>query len=394
LAAAGRLAGWEVGPLLMQVLAAVGAVWLCYLAARLLGVGFALAGAGAVMLAVFPVFIFTSIQTLSDTLATTWVLAAFVCGFRARTDRRWAAACGAAFAVSVLVRPTNFLVTPALAVLLGLDARRLLLFVAGGLPGAVWLALYNHNAYGGALRSGYGNPFEAFGLQYGMPTVVHFTKWLSLFLPTIVLLLPIAAWLRRDIPRRELVALGFAIAAIIGVYLFYDVSHDAWWCLRFILPAVGAWIIAGVLGVEALARGPGSRWPGAFRPVAAIVLTLWATGFSWYWVQHLHVLYVPRYEHAYGTMANVVRERLPDNAIVVCSAFSGALYYHTKLPALVYHAMSPGDFARYVRLARQAGRPIYAVVFDIEEEEAIRSRCPGEWKQIASVDNIILWQLE
>ncbi|MGH7944816.1 MAG: hypothetical protein ACREH8_15540 [Opitutaceae bacterium] len=393
-AIAGKLFGWEVGPFVVQLLAAVGAVWLCYLVARELGVGFRLAGAGAAMLAVFPVFIFTSIQTLSDTLATTWALGAFFCALRARVSRRWNAAGGAALAMAVLVRPTNALLAPALIVLLGLDARRLAFFVLGGLPGAVWLALYNHHLYGGALRSGYGSVGEAFALHYGVPTAVHFARWLALMLPAVLLVLPFAALRCQETRGRKLFALGLAFTAIVGVYLFYDVSHDVWWCLRFILPAVAALILAGLLGTEALARGPGARWPRAFRPVMAAGLTVWALALSWYWVRDLHVLYVPRYERAYGGAAQMVRERLPDNALVVCSVLTGTLYYYTDFPTLVYDSITPGEFARYVSLARSAGRPIYAAIFNIEEDEVLRTRCPGEWKRLASVDNIGLWQLQ
>jgi hypothetical protein len=393
-AVAGRLIGWGAGPLIVQLLAAVGAVWLCYLVARELGVAFELAAAGAAMLAAFPVFIFTSIQTLSDTLATTWTLGAFFCASRARVDRRWSAVCGAAFAIAVLVRPTNLLLAPALVVWLGLDARRLALFVCGGLPGAGWLALYNHHLYGGALRTGYGGGFEAFAWHYGAPTAVHFAKWLGLLLPTVMLALPFAALARHDTRGRELAALGLAVTAIVGVYLFYDVSHDVWWCLRFILPAVAALILAGVLGAEGIARGPAARWPRAFRPVAAIVLTVWATAISSYWVRHLHVLYVPRYERAYAEAAQMVRERLPGDALVVCSVFSGALYYYTEMSALVYDTITAGEFARYVALARSAGRPVYAVIFRMEEDEVLRTRCPGDWERLASVDNIGLWELK
>ena len=394
LAAASKLTGWTAGPLLVQVLAATGAVWLCYLVARRLDLGFALAGAGAAMLAAFPVFIFTSIQTLSDTLSITWALAAFYCGLRARDNHRWGAACGAAYALSVLVRPTNLLLAPVFVILLGISPRRLIYAVIGGLPAAAWLALYNHHLYGSVLRSGYGNSFEAFGWQYGWITTVHFAKWLGLMLPPVVLLLPLAALMRHTPRRREFIALALMLASNIGLYLFYDVSHDVWWCLRFILPAVAALILAAILGTEAFARGPGARWPRAFRPAVALVLTAWAATLSWYWVRHLHVLYVPGYERSYVEMGHVARERIPGNAVVVCSAYSGALYYHTELPTLMYETVKPGEFADYVSLARKSGRPFYAVIFNIEEEEALRTRCPGSWTRITAVDNIGIWRLE
>src|SRR5688572_29119838 len=128
-ALAAKIFGWDAGPLLVELLAAAFVVWLCYLIAREMGLSAPLAAAGATALAVCPIFFFTSIQALSDTLATAWSLAAFYCGLRARRSNKWAAVCGAALSIAVLVRMTNVFLTPALLVLRGLDARRLLRFV-------------------------------------------------------------------------------------------------------------------------------------------------------------------------------------------------------------------------------------------------------------------------
>lgn len=393
-ALAGRLFGWRVGPFLVQLAAALAAVWLCYRTARELGLGYALAGAGAFVLGAFPVFVFTSIQTLSDTLATTWTLATLLCAIRARRSDVWATACGAAFAVAVLVRPTNLLIAPGVVVLLGFDLRRLVLFVSGGLPGAAWLAMYNHALYGGAFRSGYGDIFATFGLVWGVPTAVHFVKWLALLMPAVLLIAPFVALFRRGSRTRDLMGLLLVVAANIGLYLFYDVSHDTWWCLRFILPGIAALILAALLGFDALARTGGARWRRWFPSIAAVVLVLWAAAGARHWVRHLSILYVPGYERAYESAARLVQERVPGNAIVVCSVFSGTLYYYTALPSLVYDHMTPEEFARYAELARRGGRPIFAVIFDIEEEDVLRKRCPGNWSRIASVEKIGIWRLE
>lgn len=392
-ALAGGLLGWELGPRLVQVLAALGAVALCFAAARELGLARGLAAAGAVMLAAFPVFIFTSIQTLSDTLATTWMLAAVWCALKGRRSAAWVTAAGAALAMAVLVRPTNLLLAPGLLVLVGLAPRRLAAFLAGGLPGAAWFMFYNHTLYGGPFKSGYGTIGAAFGWQWGWPSAVNFAQWLALFLPAVVLALPALAFFGRGARRREAAALGLMFAGIVGVYLFYDVSHDVWWCLRFILPAVAALILLALLGAETLARWAEQRGIFRARPVVAVLLAVWAAGASWYWTRHLHILLVPGYERIYAEAAQVMRERLPENALVVCSAFSGTVYYYTGLPTLIYDSIKPEEFAGYVTRARAAGRPIYAAVFDIEEEDSIRTRCPGPWRRIAEVGKIGLWEL-
>ncbi len=394
-ALAGKFFGWQAGPLLVELLAAAGAIWLCFRVARELGLSRPLATAGAAMLAGFPVFIFTATQPLSDTLATTWGLAALYAALRARRARGWSVVSGAALAVAVLVRPTNLILAPALLVLLGLDRRRLVLFAIGGLPGAVWLATYNHQLYGSALRSGYGDDIAAaFAAAYGPPTVLHFAKWLALLLPAALLLLPFAALARRDLRNRELLALAVAFFAVTGIYAFYEFSHEVWWSLRFILPAVPALILAGLLGIEALARGPGARWPRHFRTVTAVALILWSAGNAWFWTRHLGVLMMKTYEQTYADAANAARDRMPPNAVVVAHAFSGALYFHTGLAVLRWDQVEARDFSRYATLARQNGRPVCALLFEAEESEALQIRCPGRWTRLASVRNAGLWQLE
>lgn len=392
-AAAAKLLGWRAGPMAVLLLSAAGAVWLCYAVARELGLGAPLALAGAACLAAFPVFIFTSIQPLSDTLATTWTLAACWAALRAKRDSRWALAAGAAFAMAVLTRPTNLLLAPTLALFLGGNWRRLVLFGAGGAPGALWLAFYNHTLYGSALRSGYGDIFAAFGLSYGAPTLVHFSKWLALLLPAVVLLLPVAALADPATRGRNLGALALGFGAITGLYAFYEVSHEVWWCLRFILPAVPLLLIAALLGVEAIGRRLSAPAGAKFRAAAAVVIGCWALASSWYWTPRLAVLLMKGYEQTYAEGARAAREKLPPNAVVLAHAFSGALFYYTDLLLLRWDQIEAPVFARYAALAHQAGRPICAVVFESEEADA-RQRCPGKWTRIATVANAGLWQID
>lgn len=392
-ALAARIFGWDFGPKLVLVLAALAAVWLCYLAARELGLAPALAAAGAAMLAVFPVFLFCSIQALSDTLATAWCIAAVLCALRAPRGGRWAAACGAAFSVAVLVRPTNVFLAPALALLLGADFRRLALFGLAGLPAAAWQLLYNHHQYGGPFETGYGDFLSAFSVVYGWPTFLHFAQWLGAFLPPFALLLPFAALAHPATRDRRLAGLGLAFTLIAGFYLFYDVSHDVWWCLRFILPVVPALILGALLGVEALARGPGARWPRAFRPVSAAILAGWAVAASWYWSPGLHVFMVQVYEQNYEDAARLAARELPPDALVAACLFSGSLYYYTDRAVLRSDVVEAPDFARYAARTRAAGRPLCAVVFDFEEEELNR-RCPGRWTRFGGYANVGFWRLE
>lgn len=386
-AAAGTVLGWDIGPLAVMLAAALGAVLLMYACGRELGLAAETAGAGAALLAAFPVFLFTSIQPLSDTPAATWTLAALYAALRARRDTRWAVAAGGAFAIAVLVRPTNLLFAPALLVLLGARLGKLAAFVAGGLPGAAWLAWYNHQLYGSAGRSGYGDIFAAFAWSYGGPTALHFAKWLALLLPAAVLVLPVWALRRRE-QRRPLLALALGFGAITGLYLFYEVSHEVWWCLRFILPAVPPLLLAALLGFEQLVAAFGPR----ARRAAVIGLALWGIGLGAWWTPRLDVFLMKTYEEAYPEGARLALRTLPRDALVLSNAFSGTLYFYGEFPVLRWDQIEGPRFADYATRARAAGRPVCALLFDWEEADAFK-RCPGDWRQVGAVRNVRLWQL-
>lgn len=392
-AAAGKVLGWTWGPRCVELAGALAALWLCYAVGRELGLARPLAAAAAIVLAACPLVLFAAMQPLSDLLATTWCLAAVWAALRARRHPGWAAACGAAYGVAVLVRPTNILLLPALVVLLGLDWRRLALAALGGLPCAGWLAFYNHTVYGGALRSGYLNWSEFFALRYLKPAAAYFLEWLAVFVPTAMLALPLAALCRRDTRTRELLALALWFAPITGLYLFVAFSHESWTCLRYLLPALPALILAAMLGIEALARGSGPTLAPRIRLASAVVLAAWAIGVSWFWSPRNLVFHLKQQEDAYITSAHAARAHFSENTLVLSCHTTGALYHYTDFPVLRYDAVSPEEFARYVALAQRTGVTIAALLFTAEEQMALRERCPGEWIRLATVDGVDLWRL-
>jgi hypothetical protein len=301
---------------------------------------------------------------------------------------------GAAFAMAVLVRTTNALLLPALIVFLDFDARRLGLAVLGGLPGALWQGYYNHALYGGAFRSGYIDISEQFSWTYAAPTLLHFGKWLALLLPAAVLALPLAALARREGRARTLTGLTLWFAGFVGFYLFYEVSHEVWWDLRFILPGTPALILAGLLGLAAFARSRPPAFVQKYRVIAASILSLSAAGLGWFWTARFHVLMTPAYERAYADASAAARMHFAANAVVIAGLHSGALYYYTDFPVLRWEFLNPREFERFRALAEKARRPMHALLFAMEEPEALRNHCPGDWTRIATVQNISLWRLD
>ncbi|MGH9399385.1 MAG: glycosyltransferase family 39 protein, partial [Thermoanaerobaculia bacterium] len=156
MAAAALLFGWKHAPFLVAPLASLVCLWLMYLVGRQLQLPPAFAAAGAAVLGFFPTFAAYSLQSMSDVPATAWTLAAVLAALRSRRSPHAAFLAGAAFAVAVLVRPTNaLLLAPLLAALPsrpGILARAAL----GGLPLAALLLAYNAAAFGSPWRTGYG----------------------------------------------------------------------------------------------------------------------------------------------------------------------------------------------------------------------------------------------
>ncbi|MBL9201330.1 MAG: glycosyltransferase family 39 protein [Opitutaceae bacterium] len=389
LALAGTILGWSLAPVAVGVGGALAALVLCYAVARGFGLGSPLAAAGAAALAGYPVFIFMSIQPLSDTLATVWCLAAILAAQRAATVPApgWALACGAAVGVAVLVRTTNILIVPAAVALLGLDVRRLGFAVLGGAPAALWLGYYNHTLYGGALQTGYVNISEAFGWRHSLPTAVHFAQWLALMLPAALVALPAVALVRGARPVRTGLALGLWFGAFAVVYAFYEISREVWWDLRFILPGTPALIIGGLVGLDALAKSPRAR------VLSAVGIALWSAGLGWFWTKKHHLLLTPIYERDYADASAAAREKFPPGTLVIAGLHSGSLFYYTDLAILRWEFVPPADWARLRALAENAGRPIGAVLFNLEEKEALRERCTGPWTQVAKINHVTLWRL-
>lgn len=394
LALAGKIFGWGYAPAIVCVGNAIAALLLLYAIGRRLGLDPGCALAGSVLLAAYPVFIFISIQPLSDTVATTWCLAAMYCALRSPAHVGWAMAAGAALAVAVLVRATNLLLVPAVLALIGFNVRRLIALVLGGLPGALWLGYYNHVLYGSPLRSGYVDITQAFGWHYGPPTVIHFAKWTALLLPFVVFVLPFAALVRRAVPGRILFALALWFAGFAGLYTFYEISHEVWWDLRFILPGTPALILGTLLGLQAISRPHDVARAPSLRLVASAALAIWAIGLGFFWTGKFHLLLTPTYERGYADASAAASQHFPSDALVVAGLHSGALYYYTNFPVLRWEFVNPVEFAGFRAKLEKTRRPICALLFDIEEREALQEKCPGHWIQVSRFNNIALWKLD
>jgi hypothetical protein len=390
---AAQLVGWACAPGLVMGLHALVGLWLTLRMARGLGLEAGWAWLGVLLLAASPLYLFMSLQVMSDAPALVWVTAAVWLAWSSQ-QRIWLAVAGGfALGIAVLVRPSDLLAVVPVALALGWSLRRWLLLILGGLPGAVFLGYFNLTAYGRILTTGYGDVGGEFGCQYVPATLMHYAAWMPMVLTPLCLLalgLPVV-WRRQ--PRVSAV-LTFWVLPFFVFYLFYLHTHEAWWYLRFLLPAFPALIVATMLVGRALLNRLTTSWRPGWLVVAGIVIAVHGVA----WGRHYYVLQAGHGERVYPETTAWLQAHLPANAVVASMQTSGAMLYYTRYTFFRWDMVSPADFARIAGACAATRRPIYAVLFPYEIEEknwaAFEKHLTGHWVRIGAVRHVSIWRLD
>ena len=395
-AATAGIVGWDRAPVLAMSLHALIGLWLMYRLGREFGLEAGWAWLGALLLGANSLYLMMSLQLMSDVPATVWLCAAVVSAWKSRTGPRWAFVAGWALSVAVLVRPTNLLgvVPVGLALGFGPGRWRWLLVIAGGLPGAVFLGFVNHVAYGRIFTTGYGEIGGMLSAGNVPATLIHYAHWLPVLLTPLVVFAPGLPWLWRRQPAQT-ATLAAWILVLLGFYLFYSVTHEDWWCLRFVLPAFPPLLVAALLVARELVTRLG--WLG-FAPRAgwlalAIVAVLVHTGICF---RHFHVASTGRNERLYPEMAAWLQTHVPANALVASMQTSGALFYYTQFTFFRWDQLSPDEFQRISVACAASHTPVYAALFPFEIEEeswsAFHKHLGSGWTQVGAIRHVTIWR--
>lgn len=56
--------------------------------------------------------------------------------------------------------------------------------------------------------------------------------------------------------------------------------------------------------------------------------------------------------------------------------------------------VNPAEFEAFRALAEKNRRAICALLFDLEEREALQQKCPGAWVEVSRLKNITLGKLD
>jgi hypothetical protein len=366
-AAGGRGAMFAVFPLCGMLL--VAGTYL--LGARLhAGVGLA----SAVVVASNPIVLYQAVQPMSDVPAAAfWTLSLAMAAGRAPRAPLFA---GIFAAAAILVRP-NLLplgVVIGVYLLLRPDAsarERVAHGVAYGAVcavGCLTVAFVQWHFYGSPLSSGYGGVGDIFAIAHIGPNASRYASWLRQT-QTPLVLVALAAPL---VLPRAFAWLGLAFAlATASVYLPYLVFED-WSSVRFFLPAMPVLTVLMLGVVTGVAQRVSRRRVSLVIGVVAVGLALHGV-----WVARSHQAFALRQlESVYRRTGEEVDRRLPRNALVVTSRYSGSVRYYAARETVVWDALDPSSLDRVVAFGRSHGlEPFF--MLDSGEEAAFRSRFAG-----------------
>lgn len=392
LALAGACLGWDRGPDALMVLFTVAATALMYGLGRQAGLSRLFSLLGALILASCPLVVFSGGYLMSDVPATVWGILAVLACARARDGqgRRWDLVAGLSFGLGVLTRPSNLMLLPVAAVLLGLGWRRWLAFALGGLPTAAFFFAYNRLAYGSALSTGYGSNLSLFEAVALWPTFLHYLFWLPVLLSPCLLLVLFSGRGRLGGLNWVWVLLAWVLP-LFAFYLSYHHTRESWWYLRFVLPAFPAFILGMMLGLRRCQRGA-EAGPRAWLPVLVFVVVI----LPWNLVacRLLKATTIGNGEGVYLSSTRMVVPLIPRDSVVLCMQSSGALFFYTDLPILRYEQFSRTEAALASASFAASGRPMYAVLHDFEIPLVLEGGWGEHWTRIATLRHVSLWRLD
>lgn len=330
----------------------------------------------AALLAFAPVFLYQSIQPMSDVPVTaawmlTWLLVLRQ-GSRIGDQGSGAvriAAAGVACAVAVLIRPNlaPLAAVPLLAI--GMDARRLVAFavpVATAVLALMWLQWH---WYGSPLRSGYGTAGELFALSGIAANAGNYLGWLAATSPAL-LLSPVGLLVAMRRPHAGARAVQLALFAVmlIASYLAYAV-FEHWSYLRFLLPAMAVMaVLTAVAAVAAIDHAPVS-----WRVAILFVLLLGIMAHGLWQARARDTFRLSDQLRRVSQVAAYINGEVPDAAVLVAGEQSGSLRYYTARPILRWDAAPDDMLAPALASSERAGRLVY-IVLDAWEDDLFKRK--------------------
>jgi hypothetical protein len=247
--------------------------------------------------------------------------------------------------------------------------------------------LMQNGMYGSPFTSGYGSLDLLFTRDHIGPNLARYPAWLVTTHTPFVALAFVAPFVLADRPARSRAwwLLAFVVTTF-GCYVAYTV-YDAWWFLRFLLPAIPAMIVlASAVTVTWLARlGTTSRTAAFALVTAALVVFQIVTS------SDRAVFRLRDFERRFRDGGEYVARKLPPNAVVFTTQQSGSVRFYAGRPTIIWDMLDPAWLDRALDDLRARGYHPY-FLFEKQEDLTFRqrfettSRIGGlEWPPIAQL---------
>jgi hypothetical protein len=395
MALAQRIAGF-CGAFLIVPLCAALTVWLTYGLGRRLFEAPRVALAAECLVAASPVFLYQSMNAMSDIPVTAaWTLALAL----AIADRPLAS--GLAMSVAIAIRPN---LAPLASVLVawllvahrlsGTGPWRVFRFGIGVAPSIVGIAWLNATLYESPLVSGYGTTSDYYALGFLWTNVRQFAVWTADVETPVVAFAALYFLVPRLFPEPRVPAarllLGGTLAVAIGSYLFYR-PFDAWWYLRFLLPTWPVLMLLTAAAVDAIAR----RWLPRAGPAALAALVALLAWHGITTARARSAFDLGRGERRYLDVARWAAARTDPRAVFLSVQHSGSLRLYADRLTLRWDRLDPLWLDRAVEHLRSIGRHPYFVL-DGEEVDAFQRRFGAasrtgavDWTPLATLGRIV-----
>jgi hypothetical protein len=377
------------GPFLVVPLCAALAVWLTFLLGRRTGGPWA-GILAALLVMTSPIVLFQSVWAMSDVpAAAAWTGAALAA---LGTSRRSAVATGIWAAAGLLIRPNLPILPLVFLAHLAVSSRgrerwvRVALFSAPVAPAAIAIAALNTAWYGAPWNSGYGAAREIYSLAAILPNLARYPVWLWKSQSPLVLLalVPFLPRFRREVSKPAVRLCAALFLATLFSYLVYS-TFEEWWYLRFLLPAIPAFLVLMACGIVTLARRIPRPWGPLAATVVASLLVAFTLNFS---VAQGTFGRVKTGERRYADIGTYVHEALPPNAVVLTVQHSGSVRYYGGRMTIRWDLIDREWTERAAAEVERLGLHPYMVIEDWEMPQmrgwfGLASDAPAPWPLVA-----------
>ncbi|MGH9219063.1 MAG: ArnT family glycosyltransferase, partial [Vicinamibacterales bacterium] len=308
----------------------------------------------AAFLAFAPVFLYQSIQPMSDVPVTAaWML----CFLLVRDDKPGLSLLGGIVcALAILIRPNLAL----LAIVPLLVASNTRAFAIPVVVAAAFLALLQEYWYGSPFRSGYGAAEELFSISNIFPNARRYASWLVATSP-VLFLAPLGfARVRKDRHARALIAFAMLV---IASYLIYAV-FDQWSYLRFLLPALAVFAVFAAVELQSWI----SRWPVALRLPLFVIVVLSVAAHGLFVARAFDTFKLADQLKRVEQTGKFINGYAGDNPVIIAGEQSGAIRYYTLMPIVRWEVATPDTLHAVIAAIEQSGYSTY-IALDAWEYE-------------------------